>query len=119
MGQINDAIAAVEANEGLSKGQKKRARGDIKQQALIDLVQDNLPFTLSMSGKRKVEFLTASVASSPTGQCVWTATGIFTIDDVVQPFSWPWIVVNPPMLVPSNPGQADTTRIVDFETLHF
>ena len=119
MGQIDDAIADVEADDGLSKSQKKRARGDIKQQALIDLVQANLPFTLSLSGKREIEFLTASVSASPTGQCVWTSTGVFTIDTVVRPFDWPWVVVNPPMLVPSNPGQADTTRIVDGETLYF
>lgn len=118
MGQIDDAIAAIQVDDGLSKGQKKRARGAVKQQALNDLVQGNLPFTLGMSGQRSVEFLTASVTSSPTGQCIWTATGIFKINDVVQPFSWPWVVVNPPMLRPSSPGQANTTRIIDGETIN-
>ncbi len=119
MGQIDNDIAAIEANSGLNQAEKKRARGNIKKQALIDFVQGNLPFTLSLSGNRSVEFLTASVSDTPTGQCKWTATGIFRINGVVQPFDWPWIIINPPMLVPSSKGSSDTERVVDGVTVYF
>ncbi len=118
MGQIDNDMAAIEADGNLDKAEKKRARGNVKKQALIDFVQGNLPFTLPLSGQRSVEFLTASVSDTPTGQCMWTATGIFKINGVVQPFDWPWIVINPPMLRRSTQGQSDSERIVDGVT-HF
>lgn len=112
MGAINDAIEAINADGGLTEEQKRTQRANAKITGWNAALKSRLPYTINIDGARQVEILNAIIGATPAGSPMITAWGVFRRNGQVQPYSWPWKIINPPLLIASDQADGDVTRTV-------
>jgi hypothetical protein len=110
MGQIINAIAAIDADSTKTADEKKRLRAIAKLDGWADSVQKVLPYTVTIDASRAVEFTGVDLGLTQSGQFKVVASGVFRRDGVDEAWDWPWILVNPPVAVPSSQGQSEWTK---------
>ena len=119
MGTINDAIEAINGRSDISKEEMKAQRAAAKILGWNAFIDGRLPFTLQIDAKRAVTFVDVQITLTPNGSPMITSYGEYRKDNVTQPWSWPWKIINPPVLVPSNKGNSDAARTENETTRYF
>lgn len=110
MGQIVDAITAINTDGTKTSDEKKRARAIAKLDGWQASVGNFLPYTVTIDASREVEFTSVDLSVTDRGLFRVVARGVFRRDGVEEAWGWPWILVNPPIAVPSNQGQSEWTK---------
>ena len=119
MGQIINAIAAIDADSTKTADEKKRLRAIAKIDGWADSVQKVLPYTVNIDASRAVEFTLVDLGLTASGQFKVIARGVFRRNGVEEAWNWPWILVNPPIAVPSSQAQSEHIKTRGGKTAYY